>query len=405
MPGYGARYWAERTPASRRATYPAFRGTHHADVVVIGGGLVGATAAYVLAKGGLDVILLEAGRIGAGATSSGLGVIAPEPDAWFRQVEHEGGVRVARTAWQEARLSALDMAALLKRLHARVDFEAAPLVLTGPPTGDAAALERERAARKAAGLDAPWLGAAAAAAATGAESNGAIRLREAAVYDPVRATIALTKAAAAAGARVFENSLVKRTRFTRKTADVIAASGEVRTKGVFVATGRPGRVFGQLERHVTERQAFALVTEPLSAAMRRETGTRDAIVRETEAGGHWLRWMPEHRVLFAGAAAAPIGERQIDRVLVQRTGQLMYELSLRYPVISGLPARWSWPLPIVSTADGLPWIGAHRNYPFHFFALAFGWHADSLAWFAARAALRHFTGTPARTDEAFGFLR
>jgi glycine/D-amino acid oxidase-like deaminating enzyme len=97
--------------------------------------------------------------------------------------------------------------------------------------------------------------------------------------------------------------------------------------------------------------------------------------------------------------------RQLDKVLIQRTGQLMYELSVRYPVISGLPAHWAWPLPVVSTADGLPWIGPHRNYPFHFFALAFGWHADGLAWFAAKAALRHFQQESKRGDDAFGFLR
>jgi glycine/D-amino acid oxidase-like deaminating enzyme len=93
----------------------------------------------------------------------------------------------------------------------------------------------------------------------------------------------------------------------------------------------------------------------------------------------------------------------MDRVLVQRTGQLMYELSLRYPVISGLPARWSWVTRLVTTADGLPWIGPHRNYPFHFFALALGWHGEALGWFAAKAALRHFTGDVRKTDEVFGF--
>lgn len=405
MPGYGARYWAERTPASRRPAYPSFRGAHHADVVVIGGGLVGATAAYVLAKGGLDVVLLEAERIAGGSTASGLGVILPEPDAWFRQVEAVSGVRVARTAWQEARRSALDMASLLKRLNARADLAASPLVIAEAPGSDATALRREQADRKAAGLDAPWMTAAAASSAVGTATGGAIRLRDGFRYDPVRATIALTKAAADAGARVFEKSAVKRTRFTRKTADVVTATGSIRTRGIYIATGRPGPVFRQLERHVTVRQGFAVVTEPLSAAMRREAGPRDAVVRETDAGGHWLRWLAEDRALFAGSASSPAPIRQLDKVLVQKTGQLMYELSVRYPAISGLPAHWGWPVPLISTVDGLPWIGAHRNYPFHFFAMAFGWHADGLAWFAAKAALRYFTDETARQDQAFGFLR
>jgi glycine/D-amino acid oxidase-like deaminating enzyme len=84
---------------------------------------------------------------------------------------------------------------------------------------------------------------------------------------------------------------------------------------------------------------------------------------------------------------------------------LMYELSLRYPAISGLPAKWGWRVPVVSTADGLPWIGAHRNYPFHFFAIAFGAHGDGLAWHAAKAGLRQFTDEGTTEDGVFGFLR
>ena len=90
---------------------------------------------------------------------------------------------------------------------------------------------------------------------------------------------------------------------------------------------------------------------------------------------------------------------------MQRTAQLMYELSVRYPVISGLRAQWGWTVPVVTAADGLPWIGPHRNYPFHFLALAFGWHGDSLAWTAARAALRHFKGESRKDDDALGFAR
>ena len=405
MPGYGARYWAERTPSARRFTYSAFRGDAHADVVVIGGGLVGATAAYVLARGGLDVVVLEGDRIACGATAAGLGAVLPEPDAWFREVQASAGLRVARTAWREARRSGLDMAAALKRIGARCDLAPQSLVIAAGPGAEGQAVKREQTERRAAGLDAPWLTAAAARAALGTPVAGALRLRDGFVFDPVRATFALMKAAAAAGARVHEKSLVRRTRFTRKYADVVTGAGRIRTAGVFVATGRPGPVFNQLTRHVREHQGFVVVTEPLSAAMRRETGQRDAVVREFGANAHWTRWLAEDRVLFAGAASDPVGVRQLDRALVGRTGQLMYELSVRYPVISGLPARWGWSTPVISTADGLPWIGSHRNYPFHFFALAFGWHSDGLAWLAAKAALRHFTGERRREDEVFGFLR
>ena len=50
MPGYGVSYWSDRTGPSRRRAYPAFRGDDTADAVIIGGGLTGCLAAFVLAK-------------------------------------------------------------------------------------------------------------------------------------------------------------------------------------------------------------------------------------------------------------------------------------------------------------------------------------------------------------------
>ncbi len=372
---------------------------------MVGGGLVGAATAYVLAKAGVDVVLLEAARIAREGTAAGLGVILPDPDATFRGVDAVAGLRVTRAAWRGARRSAIETATLLRRLSIKCDLRSAPFVRTARSDDDAKLLKREQAARKAAGLDAPWLTPSAGEAALGTDSAGAIRLRESFTFDPVRATIGLVRAAESAGARVFEQSPVRRTRFTRNDADVVLAKARIRTRGVVVATGAPGTFCGQLRRHVRAFEGYVVVTEPFTPAMRREAGRRDSIVTEAGVGTRWLRWLADGRAMFGGAVSKPASTRLMTRTLVQRTGQLMYELSLRYPVMSGLPARWSWPVPVVSTADGLPWIGPHRNYPFHFFSLAFGWHGDGLAWHAARAALHHFRGETTKDDEIFGFGR
>jgi len=405
MPGYGSRYWEERTAEARRRSYPKFKGAVTVDAVVIGGGLTGCTAAYVLAKGGANVVLLEAERLANGSTAASLGAIVPQPDASFRAVEHASGVRVARNAWNEARKSAVDFAAALRKLPTKCDLQPASFIINARDPGADADLRREQAAARAAGVAAPWLAGTATSTEIGTESRGAIVYRDAFTYDPVRAALGLASAAETSGARIFEHSPVRRTKFTRKTADVVLASGSIRTRAIVVATGGPGALFGQLRRHVRALDGFAVVTEPLSAAMRRETGRRASVLTERHEAAPWLRWLSDDRALFAGAASRPVPKARQDKTVIQRTAQLMYELSVRYPSISGLPARWGWSLPVVSTFDGLPWIGPHRNYPFHFFALAFGWHGDGLAWLAARAALRMLTGKSRREDEAFGFVR
>ena len=405
MPGYGSRYWSERTASNRRRSYPAFKGQHTADAVIIGGGLTGATAAYVLAGAGMNVVLLEADRVAGGATAGSLGMLLPEPDASFRSVEGLAGRRVARTAWVEAQKSAGEFAAALKKLPTKSDLELSALVMNARTLEDAAVLRKEQAARRAASVGASWATPASVRSGIGGESYGGLRLGDTFLFDPVRATLGLAGAAEQKGARIFERSTVKRTRFTRKYADVLLAGASIRTTLIVVATGEPGSLFGQLRRHVRRETGYVVVTEPWAAAMRREAGSRKSVLTEAGTNRPWMRWLTEDRVLYAGARSATPPARLQEKALVQRTAQLMYELSLRYPTISGLPAHWGWDIPIVSTPDGIPWIGVHRNYPFHFFAMAFGWHGAGLGWLAARAALRHARGERRHDDEAFGFVR
>ncbi|HEX7198761.1 MAG TPA: FAD-dependent oxidoreductase, partial [Dongiaceae bacterium] len=59
-------YYARTLADDRRR--PALDGTAEADVCIIGGGLAGLTAALWLARAGKSVVLLEAQRIGWGAS-------------------------------------------------------------------------------------------------------------------------------------------------------------------------------------------------------------------------------------------------------------------------------------------------------------------------------------------------
>lgn len=406
MPGYGARYWADRTAENRRRSHPKLKGAHTADVVVVGGGLTGATAAYVLASGGLNVMLVEAAAIAGGSTAGSLGIVAPEPDAWFRLVEPEAGRLSSRTMWNEAQKAGGDFSRAIRKLGIKSDLAEAPYLINAASPDDAAVLKKEMAARRAAKVPASWVTPQVVRAETDLETAGALKLSAGSTYDPVRATLGLVAAAEKHGAKIFEQSAVRRTTFTRKYADVVLKDATIRTTGIVVATGEPGTVFSQLRRHVRRATGYVVVTEPLSAAMRREAGKRAAIVTEAaEQNRHWLRWLSDDRLMFAGGLSSMPPPRLRETLLKQRTAELMYELSVRYPAISGLPARWAWDTEVATAVDGLPWIGPHRNYPFHFFSMAFGWHGDSLAWHAARAALRYFTGEATREDAALGFAR
>src|SRR6185295_19939532 len=118
-----------------------------------------------------------------------------------------------------------------------------------------------------------------------------------------------------------------------------------------------------------------------------------------------VRWTDDGRVLVAGATQDETPERQRPAILVQRTGQLMYELLTMFPVISGLMPEYGWEALSGETTDGLMYIGPHRNYPRHLFALGSGGDSVTGAFLAARILVRALQGAAEKDDAVWSFTR
>jgi glycine/D-amino acid oxidase-like deaminating enzyme len=174
---------------------------------------------------------------------------------------------------------------------------------------------------------------------------------------------------------------------------------------VIVTTGVATAEFKPLRRHFKRRETYLVLTEPLPVAMRKQLATEKVTMRDMASPRHRLRRTKDGRLLIAGADRDESPDRQRDAIRVQRTGQLMYELLMMYPVISGLQPAYGWEMAYGETGDGLMYIGPHRNYPRHLFAL--GSSGDTLAgaFLAARILARAARGELDKADEVFGWTR
>jgi len=400
-----APFFSDTFPRSRRPDYPRHRGDTRTRVVIVGGGLTGCACAASFAAAGVNAILIEADRIGAAATAASPGILRQDPDASFQESAARHGLRTARYVWQGLRRASLDFGAALRRFGIRADLAPQDLVFFTRDGADAVKrLQREYRARRDAGVAASWLNARALNAAASVAGNGAIRTKGEAV-DPYRAAIGLASAAAARGAVIHERTAVRRVRAGRKSVQVKTDGGVITAESVVIATGGPIDDLKALRRHFAPVQSFAVVTESMPAAVRREVGRRAAALRDTADPPHVLRWLKDDRVLFAGASQPPLGLRVRDKAVVQHANELMYELTTIYPAISGLQPEWAWDVIGYGSPDRLPVVGPHRNFPRHLFALGHDGHGAGVAWLAARVLLRAFLGEPARGDETFGFAR
>lgn len=401
---YGPSPWIHEFPASRRPAFPRFRQDDTADVVIIGGGLTGCAAAYVCAAAGFRTLLLERDRVGHGRSGHNLGLLTPEPGPDFRDIAAAHGLRAARRVFAAWRRGALDGAALLRRLKVRCGLEPGDLVASGGPEQEKR-LQREYDARRGAGLTVGALKAKQLAAELRVERAVGLRIHGAFTLDPYRACVGLAVAARRRGALLFEQSAVRKVRFTRKYADVFVESHTIRTPHVVVTTGSATPEFGQLRRHFRGREMSAVMTEPVPRGIRRQLGDPATVVRDVRVTDRWVRWTGGDRLIVAGADRDESPVRARDALLLPQTGELMYELLTMYPAIFGLQPAYGWTVAYAETADRLMYIGAHRNYPHHVFALGGSGASVTGAFVAARILLRALQGEPDKADDVFGWHR
>ncbi len=366
--------------------------------------MAGVMTAYACAAAGMEVVLLEAERIGHGGSGHASGLMAGEAAASFRDLEARVGRRAARTHFEMTRKAARELAAAVRKLGIKADLEMRDAVRVVPPGWTAKGLQKDIEARKQAGLDGTWQSAAAVRKAIAVDSDGGAKLPGWGQCDPYRLVLGFAAAAVKRGARLFEKSAVRKIAFDRKVATVTTAAGRITAEKVLLCTGEPTDLVKALKRHFRFEERTVVLTDVLPAAVRREAGARSTIVCDVEIPPHHIRWTGDHRVVVMGADAPRSSDRAREKAWVQRTGQLMYELTRLYPAISGVQPAYGWSVPLASSADGVLYAGPHRNFPHQLFALGTA-HDPVRAFLASRILLRHLQGEATKDDEQFGFAR
>ena len=403
MTTYGRSPWIQQFPTARVPAYPKQRGALKIDVAIVGGGLTGCITAYAFAAAGVKVALVEAGQIGRGSTGAGGGWISEDPGTPFADLEKTIGLRDARRAWQAWRRAALDFAALLRRLDVKCHLAPRSAMLVALTRDQTDRLKREQKARQQASLDAPLLNPRDIKSESALDAGAALRAKDGATIDPYRACLGLAAAAAERGAGLYEHSSVKKITFSRKAVDIFTASGSIHANRVIVATGTPTSLFRSLARHFWFRTTYFALTEAVPAKVRQQLGRRAAILRDSADPPHVIRWIGDDRVLVSGADGDTPPARLRGKMVIQRTGQLMYELSTLYPDISGVQPAFGWAADYSRTANGLPCFGPHRNFPHHLFAFGDASHSATGAYLASRVLLRHHFDEMDPVDEVFSF--
>ncbi len=395
----GTWYEATACPAPHRAP---LRGAMRCDVVVIGGGYTGLSAALHLAERGYGVALLEAARIGDGPSGRNGGQILTAFNPPMAAIAHKVGQDDARLLWDLA----IEAKALIRDRVARhgiaCDLTAGHIeaaATTGQLAGLAATLADWQDTYGYA--EARLAGAEEMPALVGCPSyRGGLYDGGGGHLHPLAYARGLAAAAEQAGARLFEDSAVSRLEAVSDGVIAAAAEGEVRASFA-VLTGDPGAgpalilpgPAGSLTPYVVPVETTIIATEPLGPAAAAAIPS-NAAVCDCKLAVAYYRRTPDHRILFGGGSSVlwpgVLGHGDMPPPALVR------ELRRTLPAVAGARIDHAWSGTVGLTPSQLPRFG--RVAPTILFAHGFSGQGVALTGIAGRVLAEAVAGTAERFD-------
>ncbi len=328
--------WYEAS-ISERPQYPQFDGSQQTDVVIIGGGYTGLSAAYHLASQGIDVVLLDEARFGDGASGRNGGQLNTGQRCGVEDLEKQYGFDHAKALFdlaEEAKHHLLSFA-----VQHKIDMEYVQ--------GHMSVTHKQRYEKQykahseimAERFNYPhlrYMERDEVAAKLGSERYfGGTYDKGTGHIHPMKLLIGLAKTAAQAGAKLYENS--KATGITSSNGRVIVktARGIINAEKALIAVNAYG---GNLEpisaAHVMPIRSFMGATVPLDASYNVLSGGES--VDDSRFVVRYFRRSKDGRLLFGGREAYTADNpRDI-------TNHIRRQITEIYPQLKDIEITHSW---------------------------------------------------------------
>jgi gamma-glutamylputrescine oxidase len=378
--------------ANATAEHPQLTGSVYADVCVIGGGFTGVSAALHLAERGYDVVLLEAARIGAGASGRNGGQVISGQRIDVTALEKAFGTERAHVLWQLAQEAKATVRERIARHAIACDLKPGALIAAHKPR-DAPRLERT-AEHLADAYDYPHAryvsGAQMAEMLATSRYFGGLFDAGGCHLHPLNFVLGLADAAVTAGVRMFEHSRVRRIQRTRPPI-IGTDQGRVEARFVVLAmNGYLGTLMPQLAGWIMPINNFIVATAPLGEIAARALIRNDVAVSDTKFVPDYFRLSADHRLLFGG------GETYGPRFPADIKGFVRNYMMRVFPRLADVAIDYGWGGTLAITRTRLPHFA--RIGPEIFVAHGYSGQGIALATLAGKLIAEAVAGTAERFD-------
>jgi gamma-glutamylputrescine oxidase len=384
---YPASYYAASAQPLER--FQPLDGSIECEVCVIGAGFTGLSAGLHLAEAGRDVVILDAHRVGWGASGRNGGHVGSGQRVEQGVLEDWLGKDEARSLWQVAEASK----AIVKWLIARHDIECdlRPGILH--------CMHRARYVEGAKAYvrklnetyhypHIRFVDRDEMRQMVGTEAyHGGTLDSDAAHLHPLKYVLGLARAAQTAGVRIFEQSPVE----SYGPGEVRTTKGRVKAENIVLAcNGYLGKLDDDVAARVMPINNFIIATEPLDEAMAREIIRDDVAVSDSKFVINYYKLSADRRLLFGGRESYGYRFPGDIKSFVRKA---MLEI---YPQLSGARIDYGWGGTLGITMRRMPYIRQLR--PGVLTASGYSGHGVAMATLAGKMISDAITATSPQFD-------
>lgn len=344
------RSWYEDT-AGERPDYPSLRGDVQADIAIVGGGFTGVSAAYHLAEAGVAVVLIEAHRIGDGASGRNGGQLGTGPRGWPELLEARIGYTRAKALFdlaEEAKAHLLQFAATQ---GIEMDFQPGQLSVAHKQRYvDVYRAHAEILGERFGYPHVTFMDAQETAERLGSKRYfGGVRDIGTGHIHPLKLLIGTARVAVQRGARIFEHTQARRISHDGRNVRILTKRGTITADKCLLATNAHG---GNLEpisaAHLMPIGSFIGATVPLPAGTTVLPGSES--VDDSRFVVRYFRKSPDNRLLFGGREVYTKSDPGDIRAQIRR------QMAEVYPDLQDVEITHTWGGYVAITLPRLPFV-------------------------------------------------
>ncbi|MEX3944067.1 NAD(P)/FAD-dependent oxidoreductase [Paraburkholderia sp. BR10937] len=382
-------YWLDTAPGGLLASEGPVEG--RVDVAVVGGGFTGLSAALAFGRRGASVAVLDAGRMGGGASGRNGGQCNTGVAQDYAALREQLGVERAQGCYRAYAAAVDTVERLIREEGIDCDYLASGKLKLAAKPHHLEHLERTaELIRREVDPDIEIIGREQIRSEVESDSfHGGLLQKHGGQMHMGRFAVGLANAAVRRGAQLYEHAAVTSIAKESGGYRVESARGTLLAQQVLIATG-PSRhgPFAWYRRRLAPVGSFIVVTEPLPPAQLMRLLPNRRSYTTSRLMHNYFRVTPDSRLLFGGRARFTASEQPSDA----RSGRILQRtLAQLFPALASVRIDYCWGGLVDITADRLPRAGRHEGV---WFSMGYSGHGTQMSTHMGQVMAEVMSGNP-----------